>query len=119
MSSPSPDRHAQARSLQKQIDLVLHNSLVKQILTSSDPLWGWNPTALLASERAEQHLGFDAFASSAIYPLQDSESPSPAAPASRNSLYRKAFKRNYTFGIGTQKLNEGKTKNTLTIVTCS
>lgn len=81
---------------------VLHNSLLKQVVIGDGPLWGRNPTAILFSARAQLHQG--------VRCLRRLGQPSKkgyriavlrGTPSVRNSLYRKAFNCNYTFGIGT------------------
>src|ERR1017187_1701436 len=81
---------------------VIHNSLLKQVVTGHGSL-GDHDSSVIPSSECPVASGLAPSPATQPCPGRMTHQRAPQNPSDRNPLYRKAFNSNYTFGTGTTK----------------
>src|ERR1035438_9737576 len=82
---------------------VIHNSLLKHVVTGHGSLGDHDSSVIPSSEGAQWRQVWLPSPATQPCPGRMTHQRAPQNPSERNPLYRKAFDSNYTFGTGTKK----------------
>src|ERR1039457_469941 len=80
---------------------VIHNSLLKQLVTGHGSFGDHDSSVIPSSESAQWRQVWHLRLATQPCPGRMTHQRAPQNPSDRNPLYRKAFNSNYTFGTGT------------------
>src|ERR1039457_2093432 len=84
---------------------VIHNSLLKQVVTGHGSLGDHDSSVIPSSEGAQWRQVWHLRLATQPCPGRKTHQRAQQNPSDRNPLYRKAFNSNYTFGTGTLKMS--------------